>query len=139
MDLRFLKKQPDNLTDFDSESGFVETRPMNSSSITIHNYPQNKKEIQSRKSELFTRKPHFLPTIIDYTKGNSKERTKSVDKVGENFFLNQKGNQSDEEWDINQITKEYSRQTTNRTSSIISRRITYIIPKAYLTYSLYIY
>jgi hypothetical protein len=122
MDLRFLKKNEDNLIDFDSECAFIETRPENSSSITLHNFPKSKTEIHARKSELFARKPHFPPTIKEKSIKNSKERTQSANNNGKNFLLNQNTNQSEKEWSSQSTTKEFSRQTTNQSCSIYSKR-----------------
>ena len=82
MDIRFLKKTHDDFTDFDSDMNSV---GMNSgrASINMHSF-QIKREVlpKARKSELFTRFPHFPQVKEKKSPNNSKERRLSMNKVG---------------------------------------------------------
>ena len=76
MDIRFLKKTHDDFTDFDSEMGSIGINKDGRASINMHSF-QIKRDLipKARKSELFTRNPHF-PQILSKSKSptNSKER-----------------------------------------------------------------
>lgn len=114
MDLRLLTKANDNFTDFDSEMGSITNTSQNVSSITLNRGPKKKNSILGRKSELFNRNPHFCQLEEKMGKTvNSKERTKSVDKVGEIYSRKQTSEfESTPAWDSITSGKEFTIEST---------------------------
>lgn len=120
MDIRFLKKDNDDLTDFDSDIGSIQNRP--DKSCSIQTYINSRPEIPTRKSELFKRNPHFLGMSNGPQEGGQKDRTKSVGKGNNAFFLNKQMEQSEYELSSGNLDEDFVRMSTSKSSTVQSKR-----------------
>lgn len=116
MDMRFLKKDNDNLTNFDSDINSIQNRP--DKSCSIQTFIKQKPPIPTRKSELFTRNPHFLEVLNEPKNVSQKDRTKSVGKSNNAFFLNQAMDESEYELSSKDLEEDdFVRMSTSKSST----------------------